>query len=304
MFYGLATHKLNTGDLNFEHLLKDIQTLNEEAMRGTYDVTAISFHAYAYIHDKYALLPHGASIGDNYGPIVVSRDAATPDDIPNLKIAIPAPKSRIVVIDRPNSPQSVILAGRVLPVTGGNAGEDIDLANEVLGNGFLSRLNQDIREDKGWSYGVRSSVPRPLGERSFTIVAPVQSDRTGDSLKLLIADMTSLASGKTPVNSEELQRVTEGNIRGLPNRYETMAQILSAIVLNDRLGRPDDYIAKLPTLYRSFDAAALDKAARSYLGADNLVFVVVGDRKVIDKQLQGIGLPIEYAPVDTSVNTD
>jgi len=89
MFYGLATNKLNTGELNFQHLLKDIQTLNEEAMRGTYDVTAISFHAYAYIHDKYALLPHGASIGDNYGPIVVSREPATPADIPNLKIAIP-----------------------------------------------------------------------------------------------------------------------------------------------------------------------------------------------------------------------
>ena len=89
MFYGLATNKLDTGNLHFEHLLKDIQTLNEEAMRGTYDVTAISFHAYAYIADKYALLPHGASIGDNYGPIVVSREPATPDDIPNLKIAIP-----------------------------------------------------------------------------------------------------------------------------------------------------------------------------------------------------------------------
>jgi 1,4-dihydroxy-6-naphthoate synthase len=89
MFYGLATHKLDTRGLNFQHLLKDIQTLNEEAMRGTYDVTAISFHAYAYIHDKYALLPHGASIGDNYGPIVVSRRPATPADIPKLKIAIP-----------------------------------------------------------------------------------------------------------------------------------------------------------------------------------------------------------------------
>lgn len=89
MFYGLATNKLDTHGLNFEHLLKDIQTLNEEAMRGTYDVTAISFHAYAYISDKYALLPHGASIGDNYGPIVVSREPATPEDIPNLKIAIP-----------------------------------------------------------------------------------------------------------------------------------------------------------------------------------------------------------------------
>ena len=89
MFYGLATNKIDTGELQFVHLLKDIQTLNEEAMRGTYDVTAISFHAYAYVADKYALLPHGASIGDNYGPIVVSREPATPDDIPNLKIAIP-----------------------------------------------------------------------------------------------------------------------------------------------------------------------------------------------------------------------
>jgi len=89
MFYGLATNKLDTGNLHFQHLLKDIQTLNEEATRGTYDVSAISFHAYAYVADKYALLPHGASIGDNYGPIVVSREPATPDDIPNLKIAIP-----------------------------------------------------------------------------------------------------------------------------------------------------------------------------------------------------------------------
>lgn len=89
MFYGLATNKIDTGELHFEHLLKDIQALNEEAMRGTYDVTAISFHAYAYVADKYALLPHGASIGDNYGPIVVSRQTATPDDIPRLKIAIP-----------------------------------------------------------------------------------------------------------------------------------------------------------------------------------------------------------------------
>src|SRR5258707_5464996 len=89
MFYGLATNKLDTRNLNFKHLLKDIQTLNEEAMQGTYDVTAISFHAYAYVADKYALLAHGASIGDNYGPIVVSKQPATPEDIAKLKIAVP-----------------------------------------------------------------------------------------------------------------------------------------------------------------------------------------------------------------------
>ena len=89
MFYGLATNKLHTGTLSFTHVLKDIQTLNEEAMRGTYDVTAISFHAYAYIADKYVLLPHGASIGDNYGPVVVSREAAKAEELSSLKIAVP-----------------------------------------------------------------------------------------------------------------------------------------------------------------------------------------------------------------------
>src|SRR6478752_8251765 len=89
MFYGLATNKLDTGRLSFKHLLKDIQTLNEEAMQGTYDVTAISFHAYAYVADKYALLPHGASIGDKYGPIVVAKEPRKPEEIGNMTIAIP-----------------------------------------------------------------------------------------------------------------------------------------------------------------------------------------------------------------------
>ncbi len=89
MFYGLATNKLETDGLKFEHTLKDIQSLNEDAKNGVYDVTAISFHAYAYISDKYALLPHGASIGDKYGPILVSKEQYKPEDIPNLKIAVP-----------------------------------------------------------------------------------------------------------------------------------------------------------------------------------------------------------------------
>lgn len=89
MFYALATNKLDTGQIQFEHVLQDIQTLNEEATRGKYEVTAISFHAYAYVADKYILLPHGASIGDKYGPILVSRQPISPAEIPNLKIAIP-----------------------------------------------------------------------------------------------------------------------------------------------------------------------------------------------------------------------
>jgi 1,4-dihydroxy-6-naphthoate synthase len=89
MFYGLATNKLETEGLKFEHTLKDIQTLNEDAKNGVYDVTAISFHAYAYVSDKYALLPHGASIGDKYGPIVVAKEPRNADEIGQMTIAIP-----------------------------------------------------------------------------------------------------------------------------------------------------------------------------------------------------------------------
>ena len=89
MFYGLATGKIETGSLRFEHVLEDIQTLNEKATRGVYDVTAISFHAYAYVSDKYALLPHGASIGEGYGPLVVAREPHAVEDLARLKVAVP-----------------------------------------------------------------------------------------------------------------------------------------------------------------------------------------------------------------------
>lgn len=210
-----------------------------------------------------------------------------------LKAAVPAPSPRIVLIDRPNSPQSVIVAGRVLPISGRDQDKEaLDLANEVLGNGFLSRLNLDLREDKGWSYGVRSGVSAPVGPRSFTISAPVQSDRTGDSIRLLLADIKAFPATK-PVNPVEYNRVTDGNIRGLPNRFQTNGQVLGAVMANDRLGRPDDYYVTLPGRYRAIDATALNTAAKAYLQAEGLVFVVVGDRKVVEPQLKGLGLPVE-----------
>ncbi|MXP13408.1 insulinase family protein [Altererythrobacter confluentis] len=219
--------------------------------------------------------------------------------------AIPAPRPRIVLIDRPNSPQSVIMAGRVLPMTGRDGDtEALELANEVLGDGFLSRLNMNLREDKGWSYGVRSMITAPVGPRSFAMTAPVQSDRTGDAIRLLIEELDAFPSGK-PVDSQELNRVTDGNIRGLPNRFETNAQVLGAILANQRLGRPDNYYSTLASRYRSLDATALDNAARANLGSKDLTFVIVGDRSVVEPQLAGINLPVEIImPVDSNTADD
>lgn len=226
---------------------------------------------------------------------------ASPRGVKSLTAAVPAPRSRIFLIDRPGSPQSVIVAGRVLPFTGRDQGmEPLDLANEVLGNSFLSRLNLDLREDKGWSYGVRSTVRSPKGPRSLVIVAPVQSDKTGASITAIRTNMADFPA-KRPVNPEEYNRTTDGNIRGLPNNYETNGQVLGALVSNQQLGRPDDYQATLPTRYRAIDAKAMDAAARQHLQSDGLVYVVVGDRKVVEPQLKDLGLPIEVVtPVDTA----
>ncbi|QPC99323.1 M16 family metallopeptidase [Qipengyuania soli] len=211
--------------------------------------------------------------------------------------------TRLVVIDRPNSPQSVIYAGRVLPLNGPTQGlESLDLANEVLGNGFLSRINMIIREEKGWSYGARSGVDQNAGPRLFTISTAVQSDRTADSIQLILDTVGDFANGKRAVDDVEFTRVTDGNIRGLPNRFETNFQVLGAITQNARLGRPDDYYSKLPDTYRAIGKSAIDAAAKQYLGPDNLTIVVVGDRKLIDSQLAGLKLPTTYLDVDTSVS--
>ena len=89
MFCALATGKLNTGDFRFTHTLEDIESLNQKALRGVYEVTAVSIHAYAYISRRYALLSSGASMGDRYGPIVVAREAGTPAALRGKKIAVP-----------------------------------------------------------------------------------------------------------------------------------------------------------------------------------------------------------------------
>ncbi len=89
MFYGLATNKVRVPGLRFTHTLCDIETLNQKAQEGVYDVTAVSFHAYPYIQDKYALMSCGGSVGDGYGPMIVSPRPFTQTEIKKIKIAVP-----------------------------------------------------------------------------------------------------------------------------------------------------------------------------------------------------------------------
>jgi len=219
---------------------------------------------------------------------------ATAKPTKDFAVPVPPPSPRLVVIDRPNSPQSVLLFGRVLPLLGTDKGQEaLDLANQVIGGGFLSRLNSDLREEKGWTYGISSGVSGVTGPRAFTVITPVQTDRTADSIKLILKDMEEFPAEKG-VDDTELQRVTDGNIRSLPNSFQTNGQVLGALLENQDLGRPDDYYVNLPDIYRSIDAEQIDTAAAEYLQPERMVIVVVGDRSQIDDQLKTLNMPIEY----------
>jgi len=205
---------------------------------------------------------------------------------------IPAPRSRIVVVDRPQSPQSIIYAGSVLPISGSDDTLALNAANEVLGNNFLSRINTEIRERRGWSYGLNGQVQLREQQVPYVINAPVQSDRTGDSIRVLMEQINAF-NGANGVSAAEHTRTINGNIRQLPGAYETAASILGALRSNDLYDRPDSYWEDVAARYRSMTAANMDAAARAVIDPSRFVWVVVGDASVVRPQLEGLGLEVE-----------
>ena len=266
-------------------------------------VTALTRADLASFHDKW-LRPDLARIfvvGDTTLPEITRlleasfgdwRRPATPAPVKNFSVAVPTQKSRVILIDRPASPQSMIMAGRVLDAKGTDDLLVLQSANEVFGGGFLSRINMNLRETKGWSYGVGSVVRTPLDRSSLLIYAPVQADRTGDSIVALRQDLADYTGGKG-VTAEELARTINGNVRELPGRFETSGAVLSGMEDIVEYGRPDDYYETLAARYQGLTAAQLDAAAHEALKGDDLVFVVVGDASTVEPQLKQLGLPVE-----------
>jgi len=205
---------------------------------------------------------------------------------------IPEGRERIILVDRPQSPQSLILAGAVLGVNGTDDLLDLLAANEVLGGNFLSRLNMELRERRSWSYGVGGVVSRIEHRVPYIVFAPVQADHTADSIAALREQMSAFLgpNGTTP---DELERTVNGSIRELPGSFETSAAVLSALQQNALFRRPDDYYDTLASRYRAMTAAQLDAAARRWIDPSKFVWVVVGDASRVRGQLETLGLPIE-----------
>ena len=180
----------------------------------------------------------------------------------------------------------------VLPLSGTDDTLYLNAANEILAGGFLARINQDIREKRGWSYGVTGYPQLAEHRMPWLLQAPVQSNQTGPSIGGILDHVKSFTTDKG-VTAAELQRVVQGNMRQLAGSFETSAQLLGTLRTMSLQKRPDDYYEKIAARYRGMNEGMLDAAAKNALDPNKMLFVVVGDAKIVRPQLEKLGLPIE-----------
>ena len=224
----------------------------------------------------------------------------------NFAAPLPEAKSKIVLIDRPNSPQSFILGGEVLDAKGSDDLVALRAANEIFGGDFTSRINMDLRETKGWSYGVRAQVGGSEDRIPFMVMAPVQTNQTGPSLKVLIDHAKDIVGAK-PITAEERDVTVTSNILELPGSYEQSVAVLGQMRADALFKRPFDYAEKLAGKYSALTASGMTAEFKSKVDIDKMAWVVVGDAAKVKPQLEALGLPVvmqsETAkPTDTNAN--
>ncbi|HSR68132.1 MAG TPA: MqnA/MqnD/SBP family protein [Acidobacteriota bacterium] len=163
MFYGLATGKIDTGDFDFVHELKDIETLNQAALQGVYEVSAVSIHGYAYLADQYALLNSGASMGDGYGPVVVGPSTAT-NDIRYKIVGVPGERTSAFLalkLFEPEFDARIIPFDEIIPAV---QRKEVDMGL-VIHEGQLTFREEGLKKivDLGEWWKKETSLPLPLG---------------------------------------------------------------------------------------------------------------------------------------------
>jgi len=229
-----------------------------------------------------------AALDAGFGDWTMAGTAGVKGDV--VKTAPVAPK--IVLVDRPDSPQSVIYGAIPTGLVGTDELLAVNTANDGLGGGFLGRINMDLREDKHWTYGASGRFARAKGATPYIVAAGVQADRTGDSIVAAMGDVAAYVGDK-PMTEEEFGRAITGAIRSLPGSFETSRAVMGAMISNVTYKRPDDYYATIADKYRGLTLPQLRSVIGQAIDPRKVVWVVVGDAKTVRPQLDKVGLPVE-----------
>lgn len=215
--------------------------------------------------------------------------------IPNVPLP---PKSVVYLIDKPGAPQSIIIVGNVAPPTANPNELAIQAMNDGLGGLFLSRINANLREDKHYSYGANSFLFGARGQRPWITFAPVQTDKTKESLAELNKELHAILADR-PISQEELSIVQDNETLSLPGSRETQEEVGDSINDLVQYGLPDDYYDTMAAKIRALKPADAAAAAKIVVHPDNLIWVVVGDRAKIEAGVKELNLgELKYVDAD------
>jgi predicted Zn-dependent peptidase len=203
---------------------------------------------------------------------------------------VPRPsKPRVFLIDQPGAVQANIYAGELMPSSKDPGSVQLGLANDVLGGSFTSRLNMNLREDKHWSYGARTTLMSALGQRPLLAVAPVQIDKTRESVQEIQREIGEYVSGQVPATQAEVDKIVANELRSQPGAYETASAVAGTISGIVRYGRPDNWVQVRNQQVAAFTPAQAAAAAKG-IDPQALTWVIVGDLSKIEQPVRSLNL--------------
>ena len=219
------------------------------------------------------------------------RAPAEPKPVKTLAEVKDPAAARVFLIDKPGALQSIIIAGQTIAAPTQDMGRNAALytMNDILGGQFGARLNMNLREDKHWAYGAYTAMRNARGMRPYFAYAPVQTDKTRESIVEMRKELHDYIGGK-PATEAEIEKSVLNTIRSMPGEYETSGAVMSALSNIVTYGRPDNYVEMIKPTYDKLKLAEVQAMAKDTLKPDRMTWVIVGDLAKIEKDVRALNL--------------
>ena len=266
----------------------------EASVRGVTRVDLVRFHQ-TWFKPNHATI---IAVGDISMPELKAKlekafASWKPGDTPAISVATVAAKDNknVYILDRPGAEQSYVLAGQLIAPKANGDEIAFQLFNDAFGGAFVSRINMNLREDKHWSYGAFSFPIDARGQRMWMVMAPVQTDKTKESLAEVVKELRTVVTDK-PLTAAEVNDAKERQVKTLAGRWETSASVESALGEIETYGLPKDYYATYADTVRYASDAQVNAAAKKFVNPNQLVWVVIGDRVKIEAGIKELKLGV------------
>jgi zinc protease len=198
------------------------------------------------------------------------------------------PRARVILVDQPGSVQAIINAGHKVPAYDPETWTELSVINGVFGGSFDARINMNLREDKGWSYGMRSRIDQNTsGDMVLTVSGSVQIDKAAESMQEIMKEYREFVSTR-PGTPAEFDREVLNGTRSIPGRYETSGGVLASIVSSDANGLPMDYAESEADRLAALTLEGINVRAKEILKPDQLTWVVVGDLSQMEEKIRAL----------------